>query len=197
MSRGKSLLHIGCGPKHLEHLPTYFQKGWKEVRLDIDPDVEPDIIASIADLSDVEPGAYDAVWSSHNIEHLFHHEAQHMTAQIRNLLKKKGWVIVTCPDIKAAMEHALSHGMDNPVYQSGMGPITPRDILFGHQTSIKAGNEYMAHKNGFDLQGLASVFRQSGFEKFYGERRGTNLWFIAGNFKSTDEAKQQLKIATA
>ena len=196
MSRHKSLLHIGCGPKRLEHLPAYFHQGWKEVRLDIDPAVEPDIIASIADLGDVEANAYDAVWSSHNIEHLFHHEAQRMTAQIQNVLRKNGWLIVTCPDIKTAMEHALKHGMDSRVYQSRMGPITPRDILFGHQASIKAGNEYMAHKNGFDLQGLAGVFRQSGFEMFYGERKGTNLWFIAGNFDSTEEAKAQLRKAT-
>ena len=196
MSPLKSLLHIGCGPKRLQHLPAYFQNGWKEVRLDIDRSVEPDIIASITDLSDVEAGAYDAVWSSHNIEHLFHHEAQRMTAQIRNVLKKTGWFIVTCPDVRAAMAHALNHGMDSTVYQSGMGPITPRDILFGHQASIKAGNEYMAHKNGFDLQGLASVFRQSGFERFYGEQRNSNLWFIAGNFKSTEEAKDQLRKAT-
>ena len=153
--------------------------------------MEPDIIASITDLSDLEANVYDAVWSSHNIEHLFHHEAQRMTAQIRKVLKKNGWLIVTCPDIKAAMEHTLKHGMDSPVYQSGMGPITPRDILFGHQASINAGNEYMTHKNGFDLQGLAGVFRQSGFERFYGEHRGTNLWFIAGNFKSTEKAKDQ------
>lgn len=166
------------------------------MRLDIDPSVKPDILASITDLSGVETESYDAVWSSHNIEHLFHYEAQRMTSQIRTVLKKSGWLIVTCPDIKAAMEHALRCGMDSPVYQSRMGPITARDILFGHQASIKGGNEYMAHKNGFDLQGLASVFRQSGFERFYGERKGMDLWFIAGNFKSTEEAKKQLINAT-
>ncbi len=107
MSRHRTLLHIGCGPKRLEHLPAYFQEGWKEVRLDIDPSVKPDIVASIADLGEVEANAYDAVWSSHNIEHLFHHEAKRMTTRIRNVLKRDGWFIVTCPDIRGAMAHAL------------------------------------------------------------------------------------------
>lgn len=197
MSPARTLLHIGCGPKRLIHLPRYFQSGWSEVRLDIDPSVNPDITASITDLSDLEAGAYDAVWSSHNIEHLFHHEAKEMTTQIHRILKKDGWVIVTCPDIRSAMEHALKHGMDSALYQSRKGPISPRDILFGHQASIRDGNAFMAHRNGFDLKGLAEVFDQSGFRKFYGKRLLTNLWFIAGNFDSTDEAKAQLDAATA
>ena len=196
MSSPKTLLHIGCGPKRLKHLPAYFQSDWEEIRLDIDPSVNPDIVASITDLSDVESDAYDAVWSSHNIEHLFHHEAIEMTTQIRRILKKDGWFIVTCPDIRSAMQHALKHGMDSPLYQSRKGPISPRDILFGHQASIKDGNEFMAHRNGFDLKGLAEVFDQSGFRKFFGERKGTNLWFIAGNFSSTEKAKEQLREAT-
>ncbi|WP_407495230.1 class I SAM-dependent methyltransferase [Pseudooceanicola sp. MF1-13] len=196
MSREKTLLHIGCGPKRLKHLPSYFQSGWTEVRLDIDPSVNPDITASITDLSGVEKGAYDAVWSSHNIEHLFHHEAIEMVKQVRQLLTPDGWFVVTCPDIKSAMRHALKHGLDDPLYHSAKGPITPRDVLFGHLASIEAGNEFMAHRNGFDLKSLASVFDQSGFRKFYGHRRATNLWFIAGSFPSTEAAKAQLLAAT-
>jgi len=187
----KSLLHIGCGPKYLKHLPSFFQSGWVETRLDIDPSVNPDIIASITDLSQIETGSHDAIWSSHNIEHLFHHEAQVAAAEFLRVLNDKGWVIVTCPDVRTAIAHALEKGMDEPLYQSGMGPITPRDILFGHQNSIQNGNVYMAHKNAFDLRSLADLFKNSGFSKLYGERQNTNLWIIAGNFETDKAAKSQ------
>ncbi len=162
----KTLLQIGCGPKRLGQLPQYFQTGWAEVRLDIDSEMDPDIVASIADLSNVGSASYDAIWLSHNIEHLFHHEAKAMVVQLKRVLKTDGWAIVTCPDIRSAMEHALKHGLDSPVYYSGMGPITPRDILFGHQESVKNGNEFMAHKNGLDLASMAKVFEKSGFARF-------------------------------
>ena len=166
------------------------------MRLDINPSVEPDITASLTDLSGLEKNTYDAVWSSHNIEHLFHHEARKMVIELRATIKTEGWLIVTCPDIRSAMEHAVKEGLDSPQYHSGIGPITPRDILFGHQASIRAGNQFMAHKNGFDLTSLADIFRNSGFRKFYGERRGMNLWLIAGQFKTTEAAQAQLRTVT-
>lgn len=191
----KRLLHIGCGPKRLQHLPAFFHNGWEEIRLDIDPAVEPDIVASIVDLSGVDSDAYDAVWSSHNIEHLFHHEAISMLTQLRRVLKPDGWCVVTCPDIRTAMAFALEHGLDAPMYQSAMGPISARDMLYGHMASIQHGNEFMAHKNGFDLNSMAEVFRAAGYPRFYGEREGTNLWFIGGGFASGDVAKAQLTAA--
>lgn len=192
----KKLLHIGCGPKRLKHLPPYFHQGWEEIRLDIDTAVNPDIVASIADMSGVESAAYDGVWSSHNIEHLFHHEAIELLKQLKRVVKADGWAIITCPDIQSAMKHAVEHGLDHPLYQSGMGPISPRDILFGHQASVRNGNEYMGHKNGFDLQSMADIFRQSGFKRFHGATVGYNLWFIGGNFDTSEQALKQLAKAT-
>lgn len=60
----QTVLHVGCGPTDLSHLPPLFHEGeWQEVRLDIDESVEPDIVASMLDLSIIDDGVMDAVYS--------------------------------------------------------------------------------------------------------------------------------------
>ena len=54
--------------------PAFNTDDWKEVRADINKDVNPDIIASMTDMSSIDDNSYDAIYSSHNIEHLYAHE---------------------------------------------------------------------------------------------------------------------------
>ena len=49
-------------------------RNWREIRLDLDPAVQPDIVCSITDMSPVATDSVDAIWSSHNLEHLQRHE---------------------------------------------------------------------------------------------------------------------------
>src|SRR4051794_37222029 len=71
----KRVLHVGCGPFSAEKLHSVFRgPNWREIRVDIDPAVKPDIQASITDMrKDVTDASIDAIWSSHNIEHLYDH----------------------------------------------------------------------------------------------------------------------------
>ncbi len=186
-AKDQVLLHVGCGRKRLTELPDHFARGWSEIRYDIDPACKPDIVGDITDLSAIEDGAVDAVWSSHNIEHLFAHEAPTAIAEFRRVLTADGFLILTCPDLASAVKVAAAKGLDATLYVSKMGPITPRDIMFGHQRSIKAGGRYMAHRNGYDLQGLNQLLVDAGFAKVYGERRGFELWFMASNKAMTTE----------
>ena len=49
-----TFLHIGCGPKRKAQTTRGFNTpDWTEIRLDIDPDVSPDIIGTMTDMSDV------------------------------------------------------------------------------------------------------------------------------------------------
>jgi hypothetical protein len=44
----KYVLHVGCGPKRAEKLhSTFHTDEWKELRVDLNPAVQPDIIANI------------------------------------------------------------------------------------------------------------------------------------------------------
>ena len=51
----KLVLHVGCGKQPIHD----FLEGYKEVRLDIDPTHNPDIVASLTDMGDI--GEFDAV----------------------------------------------------------------------------------------------------------------------------------------
>ena len=71
----KKFLHVGCGRlTKLHSTPEFNSDIWDEVRVDIDKSVNPDIVASMTDMSVIESENYDAIYSSHNIEHLFSHE---------------------------------------------------------------------------------------------------------------------------
>jgi len=71
----RRLLHIGCGPKRKDQTLAAFQSDdWQEFRFDIDESVAPDIIGTMTDMSAVEAGSMDALFSSHNVEHLYPHE---------------------------------------------------------------------------------------------------------------------------
>ena len=71
----KTFLHVGCGPKHKDQTTRGFNTpDWTELRLDIDKNVNHDIVGTMLDMSAVADASVDAVFSSHNIEHLYPHE---------------------------------------------------------------------------------------------------------------------------
>ena len=54
------VLHVGCGDYAREKLPVVFRAGWREIRLDIDPGVPPDFVASITDMRVISDGTAGA-----------------------------------------------------------------------------------------------------------------------------------------
>jgi len=159
----KYVLHVGCSFASLKDLPGVFQKGWSEIRLDIDESVSPDVVASMLDMSIIESGSVDAVFSSHNIEHLYPHEVSIAFAEFRRVLKADGFLLVRCPNMEAVARAVVERGLDAPLYESGVGPISAIDIMYGHRASIEAGNLFMAHKTGFTPNSLRRVIGASGF----------------------------------
>jgi hypothetical protein len=74
----KSLLHIGCGPKSMHDLQGFSPVQWQEIRFDIDPNVRPDVLGSMTDLQAIDNASVDAVYSSHNLEHVYAHEVAYL-----------------------------------------------------------------------------------------------------------------------
>jgi protein O-GlcNAc transferase len=178
----KVVLHVGCGPlDHQSLYETFRGPEWREVRLDIDPAVKPDILGTIVNMERVESASVDAVWSSHNIEHVFTHEVPHVFAEFLRVLRPGGQVLLTTPDLQAAAEAIVRGRLEEPLYDSAAGRISPLDIVYGHLSYVAEGNEYMAHRTGFTASALARKLREAGFARV-DVRRGEDdyaLWAIA------------------
>ncbi|MBC5764739.1 class I SAM-dependent methyltransferase [Ramlibacter albus] len=159
-----TFLHVGCGPKHKEHTTRGFnQPHWQELRLDIDPTVTPDLVGTMTDMSAVASGSVQAVFSSHNIEHLYAHEVPVALAEFLRVLDDDGFAVITCPDLQSVCALVAQDKLTEPAYNSPLGPIAPIDILYGHREPMAAGNLYMAHRCGFTQKVLDATLRQAGF----------------------------------
>jgi predicted SAM-dependent methyltransferase len=160
----KRVLHVGCGTYSEEKLHSVFRgSNWHEIRVDIDPAVKPDIQASITDMrKHVRDASVDAVWSSHNIEHLYDHEVDSALREFVRVLRPEGFALITCPDLEA-IARLVAGGVDRVAYESPAGPITPLDMLFGHRRSIQRGNLFMCHRTGFTEERLGKLIVAAGF----------------------------------
>lgn len=175
------LLHVGCGPARPERVPAYFrQPHWREIRLDIDPAVSPDIIGSITDMSDIPDSCVDAIWSSHNLEHLSWFDVPQALAEFRRVLKPDGFALISVPDLRAVARHILEDRLTDTLYESAAGPITPLDVVFGHQHSVQHGNHFMAHRTGFTSTTLGQALHDAGFHEVrVHEGDYWDLWAVA------------------
>lgn len=162
----KIVLHVGCGPYNPENLHERFRDaGWQEVRLDIDSGVQPDIVGSIVSMPDVPTGAVDAVWSSHNLEHVYSHEVPVVLREFLRVLSPRGFALITVPDLRNAARSIAKGQLEETLYVSPAGPISALDMVYGHRAAIQRGNEYMAHRTGFTARSLSTKLSQAGFEQ--------------------------------
>lgn len=180
----KSVLHVGCGAFDPLNLNRIFRtKDWVETRLDIDPAVKPDIVASISDLTKIRAGSFDAIWSSHNLEHLEAHEVQPAVKGFHRVIKKSGFFLVTVPDLEAVAMLIMNGGIDQRVGGNADGTvaITPLDMLYGWGHYIAQGNSYMAHRTGFTPKRLGENLVEAGFDNVRVTRGPSHtIWALAG-----------------
>lgn len=187
----KSLLHVGCGPKRKDRTTAGFnQPGWHEIRLDIDPSVQPDVTGTMTDMAAVASGSVDAVFSSHNIEHLYPHEVPVALREFLRVLNDDGFAVITCPDLQSVCALVAQDQLTEAAYQSPAGPIAPLDILYGHRPAMAQGNLYMAHRSGFTQKVLANTLRAAGFPVVATMARGRapffDLWALASKSPRTE-----------
>ena len=71
----------------------------------------------------VADACFDALYSSHAIEHLYAHEVIPALREFLRVLKPDGFALVTCPDLAAIARQLLDGGAEGIAYQSPAGPI--------------------------------------------------------------------------
>lgn len=180
----KTFLHVGCGPKFKNQTtPGFNNDNWHELRLDIDESVNPDIVGTMTNMALVQNESVDAIFSSHNIEHLYPHEVPLCINEFLRTLNPDGFLVVTCPDLKSVCALIAEDKLTDAAYHSPAGDIAPIDILYGHRGFIAQGNHYMAHRSGFTQKVLHGTLQHFGFNMVASMARGYppffDLWALA------------------
>ena len=168
----KIVLNVGCGYPLRQKLHRHFHgPEWREIRLDLDPAVQPDIVCSITDISPVAADSVDAVWSSHNLEHLQRYEVPQALAEFLRVLKPHGLLLLTLPDLQQVARLVVEDRLDDSAYTSQSGPIT-----------LARGNQFMAHRTGFTARSLHKLLIEAGFVEV-SLRQGTSFDLWATGYK--------------
>ena len=173
----KTFLNVGCGPPGAP-APQGFED-WRQIRLDADRRVEPDIVGDMRFVRIDEQ--VDAVFSSHSIEHVYSHEVHETLSSWRHALTPHGFLVVTCPDLQSACARVAEGKLFDPVVHSHAGPLAPIDFLYGYRLQVAAGAHGMQHLTGFIASSLGQALSDAGFAGVFVTRRPTlyDLWAIA------------------
>ena len=152
------VLNIGGGAIPM---PPFYEH-WERVVLDIDRNTRPDVLMDARNMGRLPAGEFDAVYSSHCLEHFYEHEIPGILAGFVHVLTDNGFADIRVPDLASAIRYAFDKGLDltDALYQSPAGPIRLADMLWGHQPQIKAsGQPYMAHRWGFTRATLGTALK--------------------------------------
>ena len=138
----------------------------------------------VRELTSLSPQQFDAVYCSHNLEHVRQHEVPVVLAGFRHVLKPGGLAHIIVPDLQELMLACVQQGidLDGLLYESPMGPITPLDVLYGHGGMIaQSGQDFYAHRTGFSRRTLANVVEASGFSPMFCQQGNLELNMITFN----------------
>ena len=121
------MLNIGVGDRPI----TY--KDYQVISLDIRPEVKPDIVSDCRKIPEPDE-SYDAVYSSHTLEHFGRNEILPILLEWLRVLKPGGILMIIVPNLEYVAKDILSGMMTSETF----------DILYGAQ-------EYSTnfHKMGF------------------------------------------------
>jgi hypothetical protein len=185
------VVNIGSGHRDSERLPSFFGD-WRQLRVDADPNVRPDVVADATDLSALQNSMADAIWCAHCLEHLYVHDVPRALSEFRRLLKEDGFVAIMVPDLQTVAREIVADRMDRPLYESEAGPITPHDIVFGYGPAIAEGQLFMAHRCGFTPTLLLNSLQAAGFPHIVVRRKPTwELLAVARAIPFLDEEARE------
>jgi predicted SAM-dependent methyltransferase len=162
------MLHAGCGGAPL---PEMFS-AYKEYRLDIVPNDGLDYVASIVDMVGVPDNEFDALFTSHTLEHVYQYEVVPALKSFLRVLKPSGFAIIVVPKLDGLSP------TENVLYVSEAGPITARDMFYGKIDLIK-DYPYMAHKTGFVTETFTNALKEAGFAQVHVNGENFDLIAIA------------------
>jgi SAM-dependent methyltransferase len=155
-------LNVGCGPRGRWPLPELFE-GYDELRMDIDPAVEPDVVGSITAM-DLPDGSVDGVYASHILEHVDHWLVHEALCEVYRVLRPGGVALIVTPDLeKIAAEILREPGRIEMVQPDAPFGLSPLDMIFGWSLAVFNGQEHQRHRTAFTQLTLAGHLEAAGF----------------------------------
>lgn len=166
------------------------------MRVDIDPRAAPDIIGDITDLSAIETGSVDAIWSAHCVEHLYLHQVGRAIAEAYRILAADGFYCLIVPDLQSIAEFIAGDRLHEVIYEAPAGPVTPHDMLFGYGRFLAEGRTAMAHRCGFTPTLLLHKLQEAPFAEIIVRRLANReLAAIARKQPSAGDAERETFLA--
>jgi hypothetical protein len=159
----KAVLNVGGGSRAIP-MPKHYE-GWRCDRLDIDPQIRPDICLDARAMTQLPPATYDAVYCSHNLEHYTRRDAAKVVKGFRHVLRPDGLVEVIVPDLGALFKRVVEEKLDidDVLYNSPNAPVLVRDVIYGFHAQVDSGNDFYIHKTGYTPKSLWNLFVANGF----------------------------------
>jgi SAM-dependent methyltransferase len=167
-------INAGCGTTGDSRLPPIFRK-WDQIRVDVNPSMNPDLVASIDDLSAISDGTIDAIWCAHCLEHLFAHQVPLALAEFRRVLRDDGFACIIVPDLQEISQWIANDHLHETIYESAAGPVTAHDMLWGFGPAVAHGMVGMAHHCGFTPTVLLEFLKDAGFSEIVLRRQRDKL----------------------
>lgn len=163
------VLNVGSGGKGSPMPPIYAE--WDVVWLDLNPSLQPDLLMDARDLGTLEPEQFDAVFSSHCLEHIYPHDLRDVIHGMWHVLKPDGFADIRVPNVGRLFKLIAENGwdLDSHVYDSPGGPIAVRDVLWGYWPfqAYSHQPELQLHKNGFSRRTLGNLLLGSDFPSVF------------------------------
>ena len=153
------------------------------------------------DLGTLEPEQFDAVLSSHCLEHIYQHELRAVIHGMYHVLTDDGFVDISVPNIGKLLQVVAERGLDldSHLYDSPGGPISVRDMLWGYSRFQEYNHSpiWQVHKNGFSPRTLAQLLLHCDFPFAYQVLRGYDLRVIAFKQRPGDEQLEALGLVVS
>ena len=189
------VVNVGSGPEGGGRVPAMF-RDWRQVRVDVDPAVSPDVVASATDLSAFPSGSVGAIWSAHCVEHLFAHDAVRALGEFHRVLDDDGFACIIVPDLQTIAQYIVADRLHEVLYQSPAGPVTAHDVLFGFGPALAQGRASMAHRCGFTPTMMLRRLNEASFTEIVLRRRPSlELAAVARKTASADAAARDALLA--
>jgi hypothetical protein len=138
-------------------------------------------VTSIVDMKPfVANASCEAIWASHVLEHLSRQQVPRALSEFRRVLAPTGFALIRSPDVETVAQFILDGRIADVIYTSAAGPITPLDMLYGHDASIARGNQSMRHGTAFTESLLGQDLLRAGFSEVRTTRTTTyEVWAAA------------------